>query len=60
MHPLYHLVIALTVETHYPDQDSAAQGAAELIREFRERLAEDETLVRSSVMVRRTDGELHD
>ena len=62
MNPLFRTVLTLTVESHWPDEKAALQGAADLMRELRLKLNEDEHLAKSAVMVRRvrTDGELDD
>jgi hypothetical protein len=62
MNPIYRWEILLTIDSHWPDEESAAEGAADLVNSIRADLTADETLVRSSVMVRRrrTDGEIHD
>ena len=62
MNPKFRTVLTLTVESHWPDEKAALQGAADLMRELRLKLNEDEHLDKSAVMVRRvrTDGELDD
>ena len=62
VNPLFRTVLTLTVESHWPDEKAALGGAADLMRELRASLNEDERLVKSAVMVRRarTDGEKDD
>jgi hypothetical protein len=62
VNPRFRTVITLTIDSHWPDREEALRGADELVEEFRSRLAADETLVKTAVMVRRrrVNGELHD
>lgn len=62
MNPLFRTTLTVTIESRWPCERDAIGGAADLIREVRDVLHEDERLVKTAMMVRqvRTDGEIDD
>lgn len=53
MNPLFSTTLTVTIESRWECEKDAIGGAADLIREVRGILNDDERLVKSAIMVRR-------